>query len=135
MQSTVETAPNEAIHLCWKQSLINSVYLLFQFLFYFHSVFRHGNRHFLKWDVANPRTTTPVFSCIRTFLRTSVSTGFNPLYGFRNLNYCRFRQMEQLLLARTKKEFFYIGFLAVSSNFLLSDFRGLFVHARCTPHQ
>ena len=27
MQSTVETAPNEAIHLCWKQSLINSVYL------------------------------------------------------------------------------------------------------------
>jgi len=44
VQSTVETAPNEAIHLCWKQSLINSVYLLFQFLFYFHSVFRHGNR-------------------------------------------------------------------------------------------
>ena len=30
VQSTVETAPNEAIHLCWKQSLINSVYLLFQ---------------------------------------------------------------------------------------------------------
>ena len=28
VQSTVETAPNEAIHLCWKQSLINSVYLL-----------------------------------------------------------------------------------------------------------
>ena len=27
VQSTVETAPNEAIHLCWKQSLINSVYL------------------------------------------------------------------------------------------------------------
>ena len=23
----METAPNEAIHLCWKQSLINSVYL------------------------------------------------------------------------------------------------------------
>ena len=63
-----------------------------------------------QWDVANPRTTTPVFSCIKTFLRTSVSTGFNPLYGFRNLNYCRFRQMEQLLFARTKKEFIYIGF-------------------------
>ena len=28
VQSTVETAPNEAIHLCWKQSLISSVYLL-----------------------------------------------------------------------------------------------------------
>ena len=27
VQSTVETAHNEAIHLCWKQSLINSVYL------------------------------------------------------------------------------------------------------------
>ena len=27
VQSTVETAPNEAVHLCWKQSLINSVYL------------------------------------------------------------------------------------------------------------
>ena len=27
VQSTVETAPNEAIHLCWKQSLINSGYL------------------------------------------------------------------------------------------------------------
>ena len=29
VQSTVETAPNEAIHLCWKQSLINSAYLQF----------------------------------------------------------------------------------------------------------
>ena len=33
MQSTVETALNEAIHLCWKQSLINSVYLPFQHQF------------------------------------------------------------------------------------------------------
>ena len=64
----------------------------------------------LWWDVANPRTTMPVFSCIRTFLRTSVSTGFNPLYGFRNLNYCWFRQMEQLLFARTMKEFIFMGF-------------------------
>ena len=75
------------------------------------------------------------FSCIRTFLRTSVLTGFNTRYGFRNLTYCRFRQMEQLHSARTKKEFIYIGFPAMSSNFRLSDFRGLFVHARCTPHQ
>ena len=44
--------------------------------------------NFLQWDVANPRTTMPVFSCIRTFLRTSIVTGFNPLYGFRNLIYC-----------------------------------------------
>ena len=29
VQSTVETAPNEATHLCWKQSLISSVYLPF----------------------------------------------------------------------------------------------------------
>ena len=28
VQSTVETAPNKAIHLCWKQSPISSVYLL-----------------------------------------------------------------------------------------------------------
>ena len=55
--------------------------------------------------------------CIRTFLRTSIATGFNPLYGFRNLIYCWLRQMEQLLFARTKKEFFYIGFLAKPSNF------------------
>ena len=34
VQSTVETAPNEAIHLCWKQSLINSVYLQFQSILY-----------------------------------------------------------------------------------------------------
>ena len=30
VQSTVETAPNEAIHLCWKHGLINRVYLLHQ---------------------------------------------------------------------------------------------------------
>ena len=73
--------------------------------------------NFLQWDVANPRTAKPVFSCIRTFLRALFPNGFKPLYGFRNQNYCRFRQMEQLLFARTKKEFIYIGFLALSSNF------------------
>ena len=73
--------------------------------------------------------------CIWTFLRTSMSTVFNPLYGFRNLIYCWIRQTEQLLCARTKKKFIYTGFLAYSSNFFLSDFRGLFVHARCTPQQ
>ena len=31
---------------------------------------------FRQWDVANPRTTKPVFSCIRTFLRALVSTIF-----------------------------------------------------------
>ena len=44
-------------------------------------------------------------------------SGFNPLHGFRNLIYCWLRQMEQLLFARTKKEFIYTGFLAQSSNF------------------
>ena len=83
------------------------------------------NFHFRQWRPAKPSTSMSFgFSifhyglcCIWTFFRTSMSTGFNPLYGFRNLNYCRFRQMEQLLLARTKTEFFYIGFLAQSSNF------------------
>ena len=53
-QSTVETAPNEAIHLCWKQSLINSVYLRFQSLFL---------RHFVLWEwhAAKPRTAPPTF--------------------------------------------------------------------------
>ena len=51
VQSTVETAPNEAIHLCWKQNLINSVYLLFHLLFYFHSVLP-------PWQPAKPRTGT-----------------------------------------------------------------------------
>ena len=39
--------------------------------------------------------------CFRTFLRALFQTGFKPLYGFRNLIYCRLRQMEQLHLART----------------------------------
>ena len=93
--------------------------------------------HFIsrQWQPAKPRTGMSFFSCIRTFLRTSVPTGFHSLYGFRNLIYCRFRQMEQLPFARTKKEFIYIGFPAMSSNFRLSDFRGLFVHDRCTPQQ
>ena len=77
----------------------------------------------LWWDVANPRTTMPFFSCIRTFLRASFLTGFQPLYGFRNLIYCWLHQMEQLLLARTKKEFIYIGFLAQSSNFSCQTLR------------
>ena len=83
------------------------------------------NFHFRQWRPAKPSTGMSFgFSnfhyglcCIWTFFRTSVSTGFNPLYGFRNLIYCWLRQMEQLLCARTKKEFFYNGFLAKSSNF------------------
>ena len=47
VQSTVETAPNEAIHLCWKQSLINSVYL----------------QNFFVWQGAKPRTPT-TSSCL-----------------------------------------------------------------------
>ena len=83
------------------------------------------NFHFRQWRPAKPSTGMSFgFSnfhyglcCIWTFFRTSVSTGFNPLYGFRNLIYCWLRQMEQLLFARTKKEFLYNGFLAKSSNF------------------
>ena len=69
----------------------------------------------LSWDVANPRTTKPVFNCIRTFLRTSLLTGFKPMYGFRNLIYCWLRQMEQLHLARMVNEFFFIVSHAESS--------------------
>ena len=47
VQSTVETAPNEAIHLCWKQSLINSVYL----------------QNLFVWQGAKPRTPT-TSSCL-----------------------------------------------------------------------
>ena len=98
-QKAHRAVPNEALYGVLRISrLITWTYL--------HSFWNI----WLSWEVANPRTTTPVFSCIRTFLRTSVSTGFNPLYGFRNLNYCWFRQMEQLLFARTKKEFIFMGF-------------------------
>ena len=98
-QKAHRAVPNEALYGVLRISrLITWTYL--------HSFWNI----WLSWDVANPRTTTPVFSCIRTFLRTSVSTGFNPLYGFRNLNYCWFRQMEQLLFARPKKEFIFMGF-------------------------
>ena len=65
VQSTVETAPNEAIHLCWKQSLINSVYLRFQSLFLQHFVL-------WKWQAAKPITASPTFCC---------------LYVCRNLHY------------------------------------------------
>ena len=98
MERTYEAPSNEAPHMILGYHQGRLVTYLQQF-----SISR-------QWHVANPRTTMSFFSCIRTFLRTSVSTGFNPLYGFRNLNYCRFRQMEQLLFARTKKEFIYIGF-------------------------
>ena len=111
------------------QSLISSAYL--------HQFFISLNGNRLS-QVPACRLVSHFYyglCCIWTFLRTSVQTGLNPLYGFRNLNFCRFRQMERLLLARTKKEFFYTDFPALSSNFRLSDFRGLFVHARCTPQQ
>ena len=61
VQSTVETAPNEAIHLCWKQSLINPVYLLFQSSF----------------ARAKPRTAQPTFYflyvCRNLYFRWSIS--------------------------------------------------------------
>ena len=54
---------------------------------------------------------------------------------FSQSDFCQFRQMEQLFFARTKKEIIFIGFPAMSSNSRLSDFKGLFVHDRCTPQQ
>ena len=93
------------------QSLISSAYL--------HQFFISLNGNRLSQVPACRLVSNFYYGlcCIWTFLWTSVSTGFNPLYGLRNLNFCRFHQMEQLLLARTKKEFIYIVFLAQSSNF------------------
>ena len=48
------------------------------------------NFHFRPWQPAKPSTGMSLFPTV-----------FKPLYGFRNLNYCRLRQMEQLHLART----------------------------------
>ena len=67
VQSTVETAPNEAtsIHLCWKQSLINPVYLRFQSLFLRYCVL-------WTWHGAKPRTASPTFYYLDLHLSTSI---------------------------------------------------------------
>ena len=87
VQSTVETAPNEAIHLCWKQSLINSVYLLLNVDF----EFLDGDRLSLE-----PACRTIGF-CFSFFFTAQLSQSFkrgNDLV-----------QMDKLRLARTLKEF------------------------------
>ena len=67
VQSIVETAPSEAIHLCWKQSLINSAYLLFQshFLAVFQLLCMATG---CEWRPAKPRTG-------QTFICTDVAIG------------------------------------------------------------
>ena len=90
MQSTVETAPNEAIHLCWKQSLINSVYLLFnvQFIFVWHGLSREPQPESIycfpsSWPRAKPRTL------LRLFIYLGFLDQFpkivSTLHGFHNL--------------------------------------------------
>ena len=59
---------------------------------------------------------------------------FNPLYGFRNLNYCRFVRWI-VAFSKDKERFHLHWFSCPVIQLLLSDFRGLFVHARCIPHQ
>jgi hypothetical protein len=86
-EGTVETAPNEAIHLCWKQSLINSVYLLLNVDF----EFLDGDRLSLE-----PACRTIGF-CFSFFFPAQLSQSFkrgNDLV-----------QMDKLRLARTLKEF------------------------------
>ena len=87
VQSAVETAPNEAIHLCWMQSLINSVYLLLNVDF----GFLDGDRLSLE-----PACRTIGF-LLFLFFTAQLSQSFkrgNDLV-----------QMVKLLLARTLKEF------------------------------
>ena len=86
VQSTVETAPNEAIHLCWKQSLINSVYLQNPVWTVEQAVLFNFAISAREWQGAKPSTpSTTIFqlhccrnltsipinyqglSCIRTF--------------------------------------------------------------------
>ena len=67
VQSTVETAPNEAIHCCWKQSLINSVYLLFKYWF-----------SISWWRPAKPRTGTHFHSWLVLEQYVLALTGFRP---------------------------------------------------------
>jgi hypothetical protein len=67
VQSTVETAPNEAIHCCWKQSLINSAYLLFKYWF-----------SISWWRPAKPRTGTHFHSWLVLKQYVLALTGFRP---------------------------------------------------------
>ena len=89
---------------------------------------------FRQWRPAKPSTGMSFeFSFwIMLHLNLSQSFGsnrFNPLYGFSQFELLPFCQMEQLLLARTKKEFIYMGFPALSSNFSCQTLRDCL----CTP--
>ena len=51
------------------------------------------------------------FCCFWTFLRASFPTGFNPLHGFRNLNYCRFVRWNSCFLQGQRKNSSILFFL------------------------
>ena len=56
----------------------------------------------LRWEEAQPKNLQVDFPFSkRVKLRPNHSVSFQCLYGFRNLIYCRLRQLEQLHLART----------------------------------
>jgi len=63
------------------------------------------------WRPAKPRTGMSVFSCIRTFLRTSVSTGLNTLCGFRNLIFASFVRWNSCFLQGQRKKSSLLVFL------------------------
>ena len=52
-----------------------------------------------RGSTLEPPCRIPFFNLLQTKPNDSVLRQY--LYGFRNLNYCRLRQMEQLHLART----------------------------------
>ena len=85
-RGAVNLIPSTAQRRRWFEIVISGL-IIPTYLLQFHV-------HFLQWDVANPRTTTPFPNNLFFFPR---------LHGFRNLNYCRLFQMEQLLLAEAKQ--------------------------------
>ena len=110
VQSTVETAPNEAIHLCWKQSLINSVYLLLNVDF----GFLDGDRLSLE-----PACRFPTFS--------NQTSTWGPLFDVQRL--CGFRNLSGksiLHLTRAMEKFRFDSYSSLLFNSILSGITGLF---------
>ena len=81
----VDTCANEAIPQWGKRRLITSVYL-----------------HFSISEMATGQAKNRHVVCL-PFQTFSNKPSTWCQYGFRNLNFCRLRQMEQLLLAETKQ--------------------------------
>ena len=73
--------------------------------------------------------------CIRTFLRTSIATGFKSTVRFSQSDLLLTSSDGTVAFCKNKERILLHWFSRQVIQFLLSDFRGLFVHARCTPQQ